>query len=57
MCHVFAGKSGVLLWVHVCVALRQYTNVYLRPIYIGTVKVKINFNFVDKCDHAFWGFN
>ena len=39
------------------VALRLYTNVCLRPIYIGTVvvkglKLKINFNFVNECDHV-----
>ena len=49
-------------YLHMWVALRQYTNVCLRPIYIDNVvvkelKLKINFDFVDKCGHALWGLN
>ena len=34
-------KCGVLLWVfNVWVAVRQYTNVCLMPIYFGTAVVK-----------------
>ena len=54
-------ESGVLLWLfnlRVWVAIRQYSNVHLRPMYIRTIVVKgINFNFVDKCDHALWTLN
>ena len=41
--NIHVGESIVLLWVfdlRVWVALRQYSNVYLRPTYINTVVMK-----------------
>ena len=52
MCLVFVGVFNLYVYV----VLRQYTNVCLRPIYIGTVVWKGSF-FVDKCDNVLWGLN